>query len=118
MCGTHHKGVKTHKRLPRFSQPAEPAGPLKSQASMRRSAVLGLIGRLSSKDAEERDLRSVERKITAVWAAIRAAAQRREWPPSPSRLCDWCSFKEGCPAHGGEVPPAPIVEFSPVPEAR
>ncbi len=65
-------------------------------------------------DPDERDLLGVERKITAVWEAIRAAAQRREWPASPSRLCDWCSFKEGCPAHGGEVPPAPIVEFTPV----
>jgi putative RecB family exonuclease len=71
-------------------------------------------GEVLTYDPEERDLRSVERKITAVWAAIRAAAQRREWPPNPSRLCDWCSFKEGCPAHGGEVPPAPIVEFTPV----
>jgi putative RecB family exonuclease len=65
-------------------------------------------------DPDERDLRGVERKITAVWAAIRAAAERREWPASPSRLCDWCSFKEGCPAHGGEVPKAPAVEFNPV----
>ncbi len=64
-------------------------------------------------DPDERDLRGVERKITAVWAAIRAAAERREWPPNPSRLCDWCSFKATCPAHGGEVPPAPIVEFLP-----
>jgi len=71
-------------------------------------------GEVLTYDPEERDLRSVERKITAVWAAIRAAAERREWPPSPSRLCDWCSFKDGCPAHGGEVPPAPIVEFTPV----
>lgn len=66
-------------------------------------------------DPQERDLRAVERKITAVWAAIRAAAQRREWPASPSRLCGWCSFKDGCPAHGGEVAPAPVVEFAPVP---
>ena len=58
-------------------------------------------------------LRGVEQKITAIWAAIRAAAQRREWPASPSRLCDWCSFKPTCPAHGGEVPPAPQVEFVP-----
>ncbi|MBS2961620.1 PD-(D/E)XK nuclease family protein [Actinocrinis puniceicyclus] len=64
-------------------------------------------------DPDEQDLRGMEQKITAVWAAIRAAAQRREWPASPSRLCDWCSFKAGCPAHGGQVPPAPVVEFTP-----
>jgi len=64
-------------------------------------------------DPDERDLLGVERKITAVWAAIRTAAQRREWPASPSRLCDWCSFKPRCPAHGGELPLAPQVEFLP-----
>ena len=64
-------------------------------------------------DPDERDLRGVEQKITAVWAAIRAAAARREWPASPSRLCDWCSFKPGCPAHGGEVSLAPPVHFVP-----
>ncbi|MGH6656303.1 MAG: RecB family exonuclease [Actinocrinis sp.] len=64
-------------------------------------------------DPDERDLRVVEQKITAVWQAIRDAARTRQWPPSPSRLCDWCSFKEICPAHGGEAPPAPEVEFLP-----
>jgi putative RecB family exonuclease len=64
-------------------------------------------------DPDERDLRGVEQKITAVWAAIRAAAEKREWPASPSRLCDWCSFKPICPAHGGEAPPAPTVQFLP-----
>lgn len=71
-------------------------------------------GEVLTHDPDERDLRAVERKITAVWTAIREAAQRREWPASPSRLCDWCSFKDGCPAHGGEVPPAPAVQFTPV----
>jgi putative RecB family exonuclease len=64
-------------------------------------------------DPDERDLRLVEQKVTALWAAIRAAAERREWPTSPSRLCDWCSFKPICPAHGGQPPPAPLVEFLP-----
>jgi len=64
-------------------------------------------------DPDERDLRGVEQKITAVWAAIREAAERREWPTTPSRLCDWCSFKPICPAHGGAPPPAPLVQFLP-----
>jgi putative RecB family exonuclease len=70
-------------------------------------------GNVLTYDPDEQDLRGVEQKVTAVWAAIRAAAERREWPPSPSRLCDWCSFKPTCPAHGGEVPLAPLVEFLP-----
>jgi putative RecB family exonuclease len=70
-------------------------------------------GDLLTYDPQEADLRAVERKIAAVWAAIRAAAQRRDWLASPSRLCDWCSFKPICPAHGGEPPPTPLVEFLP-----
>ncbi len=65
-------------------------------------------------DPDERDLRFVEQKITAVWQAIRTAAREKQWPATPSKLCGWCSFKPTCSAHGGEVPPAPEVEFLPV----
>jgi len=70
-------------------------------------------GSVLTYDPDEGDLRAVEQKIAAVWTAIREAAQRREWPTSTSRLCDWCSFKPICPAHGGTPPPAPLVEFLP-----
>ncbi|WP_439939937.1 hypothetical protein ACS3YM_08010 [Nocardia sp. N13] len=42
-----------------------------------------------------------------MWAAIRRAHESGDWQPSPSRLCDWCSFHEFCPTKGGVVPPLP-----------
>ena len=56
---------------------------------------------------EERDLLATERKVRALWAAIERAAADGDWRPSPSRLCDWCSFRDLCPAHGGTAPPLP-----------
>lgn len=64
-------------------------------------------------DPDERDLRYTEQKVAAVWAAIRTAIDTGRWSPSPSRLCDWCSFKPICPAHGGETPPPPTIEIVP-----
>ena len=64
-------------------------------------------------DPDERDLRYTEQKVVAVWAAIRTAIDTGRWSPSPSRLCDWCSFKSICSAHGGETPPVPAIEIVP-----
>lgn len=48
-----------------------------------------------------------ERKANAVWSAIERACIREEFRPKPSKLCDWCSFKEWCPAFGGDPADAP-----------
>jgi putative RecB family exonuclease len=44
----------------------------------------------------------VERRTTALWNAISRSCQRDDFRPSPSRLCDFCTFKPYCPAHGGD----------------
>ncbi|MDN5789389.1 MAG: PD-(D/E)XK nuclease family protein [Micrococcales bacterium] len=56
---------------------------------------------------DEQDLRGVERKVKALWAAIERAAETADWRPSPSRLCDWCEHRPICPAWGGTPPPLP-----------
>ncbi|GAA4220363.1 RecB family exonuclease [Streptosporangium album] len=56
---------------------------------------------------DEADLRATERKVQALWTAIARAMETGEWPPRPSRLCDWCSYKELCPQFGGTPPPLP-----------
>ena len=56
---------------------------------------------------DEADLLATERKVQAIWAAIRHAEESGDWPESPSRLCDWCSFQAHCPAFGGTPPPLP-----------
>ena len=56
---------------------------------------------------DEADLLATERKVEAVWRAIRDAEQSGDWRPNPGRLCDWCSHQAICPAFGGTPPPLP-----------
>jgi putative RecB family exonuclease len=56
---------------------------------------------------DEADLLATERKVEALWKAIRRATETREWRPNPSRLCDWCDHRAICPAWGGTPPPLP-----------
>ena len=58
-------------------------------------------------EPDEADLRATERKLAALWQAIQRATENRDWRPSPSRLCDWCSHQARCPAYGGTPPPLP-----------
>ncbi len=56
---------------------------------------------------DEQDLRATERKLKALWAAISRAAAEGDWRPSTSKLCEWCSHRDLCPAWGGTPPPLP-----------
>jgi putative RecB family exonuclease len=60
---------------------------------------------------DESDLLATERKVQAIWEAIRRAELTGDWRPNPGRLCDWCSFQAHCPEFGGEVPPLPIFQL-------
>ena len=64
-------------------------------------------GEILRYEPDEADLLATERKVNALWQAIRAAEEAREWLPNRSRACDWCSFKAYCPAWGGTPPPVP-----------
>ncbi|WUU94330.1 PD-(D/E)XK nuclease family protein [Actinoallomurus sp. NBC_01490] len=56
---------------------------------------------------DEADLRATERKVEALWKAIRRAMDSGEWRERTSRLCDWCDHKQRCPSFGGVLPPLP-----------
>jgi len=56
---------------------------------------------------DEADLIATERKVVAIWRAIQAAEQARDWRPNPGRLCGWCSHQALCPSFGGTPPPLP-----------
>jgi putative RecB family exonuclease len=56
---------------------------------------------------DEHDLEALERNLKAVWQAIERAARTGDWRPRTSRLCDWCEFRDLCPAFGGTPPPLP-----------
>ncbi|WP_243057646.1 PD-(D/E)XK nuclease family protein [Nocardioides sp. SR21] len=56
---------------------------------------------------DERDLLATERKVEAIWRAIRLADEESDWRPNPGRQCDWCAHQAICPAWGGTPPPLP-----------
>jgi len=56
---------------------------------------------------DEQDLLATERKVEAIWHAIRRAEESGDWRPNPSKLCDWCAHHALCPAFGGTPPPLP-----------
>ena len=56
---------------------------------------------------DEQDLLATQRKVEAVWAAIRRAEESGDWRPNPGRLCSWCAHQAICPAYGGTPPPLP-----------
>lgn len=56
---------------------------------------------------DEADLRATERKVVAIWQAIKAAEQSGDWRPSPGKLCSWCAHQAICPSFGGTPPPLP-----------
>jgi putative RecB family exonuclease len=58
---------------------------------------------------DEADLRATERKVEALWKAIRRAMDTGEWRHRPSRLCDWCDHQQRCPEFGGTPPPLPEI---------
>ncbi|ARQ71634.1 RecB family exonuclease [Streptomyces marincola] len=59
-------------------------------------------------DPDEEDLLVVERKLHALWEAIRRATETGDWRPSRSRLCGWCDHRARCPEFGGTPPPYPL----------
>jgi putative RecB family exonuclease len=85
----------------------------------RVPSVLQLVylgsGEILRYEPDEADLRATERKVEAVWRAIRTAEESGDWQPHRSRLCDWCAHRSICPAWGGTPPPLPEREAPPEP---
>ena len=50
----------------------------------------------------DQSITGVERKTVAMASAITSACARDDFRPRPGRLCDFCTFKPYCPAHGGD----------------
>ncbi|MGW2232574.1 RecB family exonuclease [Streptomyces sp. NPDC001759] len=68
------------------------------------------------------DLERVERKLLALWEAIRQATESGDWRPRPTKLCGWCDHQAHCPEFGGTPPPYPLpvraVGSGDVPQGR
>ncbi|MEU9759411.1 PD-(D/E)XK nuclease family protein [Streptomyces sp. NPDC047985] len=54
------------------------------------------------------DLERVERKLLALWEAIRVATETGRWRPRPTKLCGWCDHQAVCPEFGGTPPVYPL----------
>jgi putative RecB family exonuclease len=78
-------------------------------------AMLQLVylgnGELLRYTPDESDLLATERKVDAIWQAIRRAEETGDWQPRKSKLCDWCSFQSLCPEFGGTPPPLPARDL-------
>lgn len=59
-------------------------------------------------DPVRADLERVERKLLALWEAIRLATETGDWRPRPTKLCGWCDHQAHCPEFGGTPPPYPL----------
>ncbi|MCX4401859.1 RecB family exonuclease [Streptomyces sp. NPDC059837] len=59
------------------------------------------------------DLERVERKLLALWDAIREATATGDWRPRPTKLCGWCDHQAVCPEFGGTPPPYPLPVRAP-----
>jgi len=50
----------------------------------------------------DQSIRAMEKRALAIWKAVETACERDDFRPHPSRLCDWCAFRDYCPAFGGD----------------
>ncbi|HVK28069.1 MAG TPA: PD-(D/E)XK nuclease family protein [Nocardioides sp.] len=67
-------------------------------------------GQVLRYEPDERELLATERKVQAVWDAIRAATDRQEFEARKGAGCRWCAHQAICPAWGGEAPPYPVAD--------
>lgn len=56
-------------------------------------------GKTVKSSPTEKELEATERKLRNIGDEILTAIDTDFFPPKKSRLCDWCSFKNICPAH-------------------
>lgn len=66
-----------------------------------------------SYEPTEDDLRATERKVVALWNAIRTAIDREQFLPRRSALCNWCRHQDKCPEFDGTPPPLPTIQLVP-----
>lgn len=58
-------------------------------------------------------LTGVARRTNAIWKTIATACDRNDFRTNPGRLCDFCAYRDYCPAHGGD--PAAAAEMLALP---
>ena len=71
----------------------------------RRTQLIYLKdGRTLTYDPVPGDVAAIASELDSTWSAIEERLDSRRFEPRPSKLCDWCRFKELCPEFGGVAP--------------
>ncbi|HEY9439369.1 MAG TPA: PD-(D/E)XK nuclease family protein [Streptomyces sp.] len=81
---------------------------LKKVVPRRLQLVYLGSGDVLTYDPVPADLERVERKLLALWDAIRLATETGDWRPRPTKLCGWCDHRAVCPEFGGTPPVYPL----------
>ncbi|MGA9276582.1 RecB family exonuclease [Ilumatobacter sp.] len=72
----------------------------------RRPAKIRLMYLSSGETIETvpsaQSVRFIDTRTSAVWKAVERACTTGDFRPNQSRLCDWCGFRQWCPAFGGD----------------
>jgi len=72
----------------------------------RRPAAIRLMYLSSGETIEavpsDQSTRFITTRTTAVWNAVERACQTGDFRPRPGALCESCSFRQWCPAFGGD----------------
>jgi putative RecB family exonuclease len=68
---------------------------------------------------DESDLNATQRRVSALWAAIKRCMTTGDFPANPSALCRFCNHHQHCPQQGGQLPPMPTQRTStPTPDVE
>lgn len=73
---------------------------------------LGKQPQIITTTPSEQSIRGMEKKVSAIWAAVERACELDDFRPKQSALCNWCSFKQYCPAYGGDPAEARAVALA------
>lgn len=56
-------------------------------------------------DPTPADIDHIHERICGLWNSIKTMLDQRNFPTQTGPLCNWCDFKDYCPAFGGQLPP-------------
>lgn len=60
-------------------------------------------------DVTETMLENTRRRMKSISTAVKRAHSRWDWPARRNRLCDWCDYRDICPAVGGAMAGMPVT---------
>ena len=80
---------------------------LEGTAPARLQLIYLADGRTLTLDPLPEELAAFERDVMHLWDQIERAVHSQQFAARKTRLCDWCSFQQLCPAFGGTTPPVP-----------